>query len=116
MADMPSSPIEDLVGRSQVPILDPKSRYAGLPLTTRVIAGGQVAYLSRRLLPLPESLESRGKVSPRTGDRPDTIAARALGDPLYFWMLADANGVLDPWDLPKKSSIVVPAPQFREGI
>jgi hypothetical protein len=35
----------------------------------------------------------------RAGDRPDLLAMRTFADPLAFWRLADANLLLDPWDL-----------------
>ena len=33
------------------------------------------------------------------GDRLDSLAARYLGDPELYWLLADANGVLRPDEL-----------------
>jgi hypothetical protein len=32
-------------------------------------------------------------------DRLDNLAARYLGDPILFWMIADANGALDSNDV-----------------
>jgi hypothetical protein len=33
------------------------------------------------------------------GMRPDLLSARLQGDPLQFWRIADANGVMNPSEL-----------------
>jgi len=34
-----------------------------------------------------------------SGERPDSLAARYLADPLLYWRIADANAVVDPNEL-----------------
>jgi nucleoid-associated protein YgaU len=81
-------------------VIDPTSRYAGIPTTEhRTASGRTVVHLRRRLLPPPDRLTPLARVVVTEGDRLDLIAARTLGDPLQWWRIADANQGLDPADL-----------------
>jgi hypothetical protein len=76
------------------------SRYATVP--THVWTGPdgvEIAYVGRRLVPHPETLAATDTYVVREGDRPDLIAARALGDPEVSWQLCDANRAMDPDEL-----------------
>ncbi|MGW1245219.1 hypothetical protein [Streptomyces bobili] len=48
------------------------------------------------------------------GDRLDLLAQRYLGDPLAYWLIADANAALDPDDLIDSRTVgtvlMIPAP------
>lgn len=73
---------------------DRTSRHFGQPTYRREVsaAGGDVVlYLPRLRESLPASRVHR--VQP--GERLDQVAARFLGDPLRFWLLADANPTAD---------------------
>ena len=61
--------------------------------------GVPVAYLAARLLPQPAVYTATMSYSVVQGDRLDNLAARFLGDAALFWMIADANGAVDPWAL-----------------
>jgi hypothetical protein len=75
----------------------PESRYSGLPLLSQATpAGGQVSYVSRRFIPPAGSFAALQRYQVQQGDRPDTIAAAVLGNPLSYWQICDANQVLDP--------------------
>jgi hypothetical protein len=52
--------------------------------------------LSRRLLPVPEQIAMQSTYVVQPGDRVDLVATRLLGDPLLYWLIADANGAADP--------------------
>jgi len=41
------------------------------------------------------------------GDRPDLMAARAIGDPEQWWKIADANAVIDPSELTENIGVFV---------
>jgi hypothetical protein len=75
------------------------SRYENVPIVTVVSPHGTtLAYLRRRFLPsLPEG--EGPSYEPVQGDRIDQVSARALGDPLQFWRIADVNPDLNPYDL-----------------
>lgn len=76
------------------------SRYNGSAvLQMRGPGGVPVAYLAARLLPQPAVYTSTMTYRVRQGDRLDNLAARFLGDAALFWMIADANGAVDPWSL-----------------
>ncbi len=42
------------------------------------------------------------------GERLDTLAARYLGDPALWWVLAEVNQRKDPWDVEPGDSVLVP--------
>lgn len=83
---------------------DPTSRYASLDVVTATVSDGaggsrEVRCLSRRLLPVPGSAHTLAEHTVAPGDRPDTIAAAALGDPTQFWRICDAHPVIHPDEL-----------------
>ncbi|WP_055554577.1 hypothetical protein [Streptomyces sp. NBRC 110028] len=70
--------------------------------------GTEVRYVKRRLLPpLAEAkaeaeAEAEDETVPHTvgsGERPDQLAQRYLGDPGQWWRIADVNPTLDPREL-----------------
>jgi hypothetical protein len=79
---------------------NPDSRYYGFAVEyfTR-LDGVQVAYLQRRIVPQPDIYTSLQNYVVVDGDRLDNLASKYLGDPLLFWMIADANAATDPEDL-----------------
>jgi hypothetical protein len=80
-------------------VFDPDSRYARLPTVVATTATGRnVVLVSRRLLP-PLPSEPMATITSEAGDRLDLVATRVFGDPLLWWQVADANGVLDPSEL-----------------
>jgi nucleoid-associated protein YgaU len=81
-------------------MFDPTSRYYRLQNSTHTDAKGrQTVYKVRRILPDGDSIASQARMRVQPGDRLDLIAARAVGDPLLFWRVADANNAMDPFDL-----------------
>jgi hypothetical protein len=75
----------------------PTSRYAAVEVTTYTEPGGRViAYLRRRFCPDPDRLVQVSSYTVAQGDRLDRIAAQAIGDPLQFWQVADANRAIRP--------------------
>jgi hypothetical protein len=84
-------------------IASPTSRYYGLPTQESELPDGtKIAWLGRRLVPLPERFAQIGEHVVAQGERPDHVAARHLGDPEQFWRLCDANGVLAPGELTER--------------
>jgi hypothetical protein len=78
-------------------MFEPNSRYYRTPQTTYTGEDGeQIKHLRRRFLPQGEGLPVLMKVFPKEGDRLDLIAHQALGDPLAFWRICDANNTLHP--------------------
>lgn len=94
------------------------SRYQGIE-TRKLTApdGTEIAYLARRLVPLPERFAPLREHLVVQGDRPDTIAAQYLGDPEQFWRLCDANAVLDPRELTAEPGkrVVIALPEGLPG-
>jgi hypothetical protein len=100
-------PVAALLSAGLVPSvsLPASSRYAGVGsavYTPAVPPGGQpvpITYLRRRFVPRPDRLATSHEITCVQGDRRDNVAAVAFGDPLLWWRLADANGVIDPTNL-----------------
>ena len=65
--------------------------------------GTPIAYLRRRFVPAPERFATIGRYVLRPGERLDNVAATALGDPLLWWRIADANGALEPAALTREA-------------
>ncbi|WP_369387696.1 hypothetical protein AB5J72_08825 [Streptomyces sp. CG1] len=91
----------DAVALTQATTAYPRSsRYYGLGTARfREADGQEVTYLRRRLLPDPEGMADLTTHTVSTGDRPDLLAARYLGNAEQWWQIADANSVLDPREL-----------------
>jgi hypothetical protein len=76
------------------------SRYATIGTATLTAGGGKtIVYLLRRFVPSPERFATVSEYTVARGDRLDNMGARFLSDPLQFWQLCDANGVLQPEEL-----------------
>jgi hypothetical protein len=75
---------------------NPSSRYYGNSTEQYTMPDGTVvSYLSRRIIPPTTIYTKTQNYSVIAGDRLDNLAARFLGDPILFWMIADANGAED---------------------
>jgi hypothetical protein len=93
-------------------MFEPTSRYAGLPVATLTIADADgnprsVRYVTRRFIPPRAGATELAAHTVIEGERVDTIAARHLGDPLLFWRICDANGVLRPDELVEQPGRVI---------
>jgi hypothetical protein len=90
---------------------EPNSRYQGLE-TAQLVArdpdGSQreIAYTRRRPIPSYEDQPTITEHRVSEGERLDVTTARYAGDPTLFWMLCDANSVLDPGDLEQVGRII----------
>ncbi len=96
---------------------DPNGRYVAVERAVYVGPDGRpVAYLRRRFLPHGPRMPLLGEAAVGPGDRLDLIAARALGDPLQFWQICDANNAMSPFELAAEVGrlLRVPIPQFEE--
>ncbi|MEU7602714.1 LysM domain-containing protein [Streptomyces sp. NPDC041003] len=94
------------------------SRYDGIEIATTTVRDAtgerQVRYLRRRAAPYPGPGRPLAVHRVAEGDRLDLVTHRYFGDPLAFWLVADANAALDPDELvgPQAvgSVLVIPAP------
>lgn len=76
-------------------------RYIEVESATIAVADGvggvrEVRHLWRRRLPEPGGGQPAAVHKVTAEDRLDLVAARHLGDPAAFWLIADANAALDP--------------------
>ncbi len=87
------------------------SRYYGTGVEQIALPNGTVvSYLSRRIIPQSSVYTQTQNYSVVAGDRLDTLAARFLGDPILFWMIADANGAEDADELVAEPGRVLQIP------
>jgi hypothetical protein len=76
------------------------SRYYGIETKTIELADGTtVSYLKRRFVPQPSRFATVETHLVTAGERPDHIAHQYLNDAEQFWLLCDANAVLNPDEL-----------------
>lgn len=99
-----SYPLEALLSKGEIPSVSfpPDSRYHGFTTLQYTPPDGEtVTYLMRRYVPQPGA-PNFATVARHTvvhGDRLDLLAAKYLGDPLFYWLICDANGATRPDEL-----------------
>ena len=96
----------------------PTSRYYSVATSTyRMPDGRTVTYLLRRFVPAPSSFATLTTHQVMQGERLDRLTYSYLGDPLQFWRVADANGVLRPDELETPGRTVrITLPQGLAGV
>ena len=98
-----TDPVQLLIDAGAIPSspFDASSRYAGVPLAVLQRRAGEpgIAYVTRRFMPPMRSVAIAAEHLVRAGERPDTLAALHLAEPLLYWRIADANAVIDPFEL-----------------
>jgi len=85
-------------------MFDKTSRYYNLEVATLSTTDNdgatvEIRYVRRRFIPSSAGATVLAKHRVRQGDRLDNIAARYLSDPRQFWLICDANYVLQPDEL-----------------
>src|SRR4051812_21095911 len=97
---MTTDPIQLLIDAGAIPSspFGQESRYSGVKLAVyrRRSDDPAVAYVTRRFIPRRNTLAIAAQPLITSGERPDSLSARYLGDPLLYWRIADANAVVDP--------------------
>ena len=85
-------------------MFDRRSRYHGLEeLYYEEPGQPTIVYKSRRFVSRVEGRPVLWEVEVKDTDRPDLLAARTLQQPDLFWRLCDANDVMHPFELTRKS-------------
>jgi len=117
------SPLQSLIEKGVVPTVTfpTDSRYYGSTTLTYITPTGQaIAYLAPRIVPQPgaPNFATVAQHVVRQGDRIDLVAAKYLGDPLIFWLVCDANGAMDPFELVETpgTALNITTPQGVPGV
>jgi hypothetical protein len=117
------TPLQQLIQMGVVPpvTFPTNSRYYGSGTLTYITPTGQaLAYLAPRIVPQPgaPNFATVAQHVVRQGDRFDLVAAKYLGDPLIFWLICDANGATDPFELVETPGTVIniTTPQGVPGV
>jgi hypothetical protein len=116
---MSTDPIQALIDAGVIPStrFAANSRYSGVPIGLHTPPGNArpVPYVLRRFIAQPHAIPVVAEHVVHAGARPDTLAATALGDPELYWLLADANAVIDPFELTDTPGARVLVPVEKEG-
>ncbi len=113
---MTTDPVQLLIDAGAIPSspFGSNSRYSGVPVGryARNASDPGLPYVLRRFIPQRHDIAVAAEYIVQSGDRPDLLAAHALGDPELNWRLADANAVTDPFHLTDKlgQRIAIPVP------
>lgn len=94
--------------------LSPDSRYFYLPQRSTVGAEGEEQFfLARRIIPQADSYGIAQTVRADKDSRIDWLAAQAIGNPLLYWQICDANGLTEPATAlqPDGKTIGIPIPR-----
>ena len=100
---MASDPVQALLDAGAIPStpFGPSSRYQGVGLARYQPPGGgpAIVYVLRRFIPQMRDIAIAGEHIVKSGERPDLLAAQVFGDSEFYWRIADANAVVDPFEL-----------------
>jgi len=89
------------------------SRYAGLD-RTRVIEDRTKTFLHLRTLLTEEGFDDPNAVEyvVKEGDMLDALAYKYGGSETLWWIIAEVNGLLTPFDPVPGSKILIPSPEY----
>jgi hypothetical protein len=113
---MTTDPVQLLIDAGAIPAspFAQTSRYYGVDFGTHAGAGDDPPrpYVLRRFIPQRSEIASAVEHIVESGERPELLAARTLGDAELYWRLADANAVTDPFELTDTlgARVVIPLP------
>lgn len=113
---MTTDPVQLLIEAGAIPSnpFGPNSRYHNVHFGRYVRSVGDpgVAYVLRRFIPQSRDIAVAAEHIIQSGERPDLLAARMLGDAELYWRIADANAVTDPFALTDELGrrVVIPLP------
>jgi hypothetical protein len=98
-----TDPVQALLDAGAIPStpFGPSSRYQGIGIARFQAAGDgpAISYIVRRFIPQMRDIAIAGEHVVQSGERPDLLAARVFGDSEFYWRIADANAVIDPFEL-----------------
>jgi hypothetical protein len=116
---MSTDPIQALIDAGVIPSTPfaPNSRYSGVRIGLHTPSGSEQPqpYVLRRFVLQRGAIPVVAEHVVHAGERPDTLAATELGDPELYWLLADANAVIDPFELTDTPGARVLVPVAKEG-
>ena len=113
---MASDPVQALIDAGAIPSnpFAQNSRYRDvvLGLYQRNARDPGVAYVLRRFIPQLRDIAIVLEHIVQSGERPDLLAFRAFRDAELYWRIADANAVIDPFELTDTLArrVRIPAP------
>ena len=100
---MTTDPVQLLIEAGAIPSspFAHSSRYYGVAVGRYVRFAGDpgTPYVLRRFIPQRREIAIAAEHGVRSGERPELLAAQALGDAELYWRLIDANALIDPLEL-----------------
>ncbi len=113
---MTSDPVQLLIEAGAIPTnpFAPNSRYYRVAIDSyaRDANDPGVPYVLRRFIARRRAIAIAAEHIVHSGERPDLLAAQTLGDAELYWLIADANAVIDPFELTDTlgTRVVIPLP------
>jgi hypothetical protein len=112
---MASDPVQLLIQAGAIPAspFAANSRYFSVAIV-RYVRGADdpgTPYVLRRFIPQMRDIAVVAEHIVSSGERPDLLGAQTLGDPELYWRIADANAVIDPFELTDTLSARVAIPR-----
>ncbi len=100
---MTNDPVQALIEAGAIPSspFGPDSRYAGIGFALHRDTPDEpgTAYVLRRFIPPRRDIAVMFAHVVGAGERADLLSARVFGTPELYWRIADANAVIDPFEL-----------------
>ncbi|MEO8455653.1 MAG: LysM domain-containing protein [Sphingomicrobium sp.] len=112
MASDPVQALLDAGAISSTPF-EVSSRYYGITQGLQPTASGTpIAFVLRRFIPQTRDIAIAAEHVVHGSERPDLLAAERLGESELYWRIADANAVIDPFQLTDTIGlrVKIPAP------
>jgi hypothetical protein len=113
---MTTDPVQLLIDAGAIPAnpFAQNSRYYGVALGRYVSSANEpgTPYVLRRFIPQRRSITIAAEHIVKSGERPEWLAAQLIGDVELYWRLADANAVIDPFELTDRLArrVAIPLP------
>jgi hypothetical protein len=113
---MTTDPVQALIDAGAIPTspFADNSRYSGVAIGLYQSGPGDLSAPSvlRRFIPQRRDIGTAFEHIVRSGERPDLMAAQIIGDPELYWRIADANVVIDPFEVTDTlgARVAIPGP------
>jgi hypothetical protein len=111
-----TDPVQLLIEAGAIPsnAFAANSRYHNVTLGRyqRDAIDAGIPYVLRRFIPQQRDIAVALEHIVQSGERPDLLAAQAFADAEFYWRIADANGVTDPFELTDTPElrVIIPTP------
>jgi len=80
-----------------------------------LVRDGQVVGLNRYPLKITQEVIDQSEIyTVKSQDTLTRIAYKKYNDPQDWWVIADYNGIKEPWDLSGVDTLIIPPPELAK--